>query len=155
MHSACVINAFFYFAANLQAFSFGFWQDYKAETGSFAGLGASIGSLKSLKHLSLSQSILYPENYDINTDELNDSLFMRLSSGCPDLRDVHLGSFYAVTPLTWTVCFFKCNYYCRFELIAVPLGTLRQLPETPIAEHRRLRHLFNTRCNRCVQNNGC
>lgn len=88
---------------NLQAFSLSFWQDYDKGGGSFASLGSSIGNLHQLKYLSLSQSILYPEKYSRVSDLMNDSVFERLANGCPRLRDLHLGSLYNVTPMTWKV----------------------------------------------------
>ena len=47
--------------------------------------------------------MLYPEDYEIETDDMNDSVFETLASNLPTLRDVHLGSFYAVTSATWMV----------------------------------------------------
>jgi hypothetical protein len=94
---------------NLQAFSLSFfWQDCKVKTTSFADLGASIGNLSKLKYLSLSQSLLYTENYQLFEDDIGDALFERLTQGCPLLRDVYLGYFYAVTPLTWQLFSQNC-----------------------------------------------
>lgn len=102
---------------NLQAFSLSFWQDYKSGTGSFAILSTSISNLHCLKYLSLSQAILYPEHYDVMTDEMNDSVFQRLAAGCPGLLDLHLGSFYAVTTLTWEVIIIAmCIMFISFRV---------------------------------------
>lgn len=66
-------------------------------------LGASISNLRQLKYLSLSQSVLYPEHYMIEDDEMTDAVFETLASKSKALKDVHLGSFHAVTSSTWKV----------------------------------------------------
>ena len=71
--------------------------------GSFSMLGTSISNLKHLQYLSLRQSVLYPENYLPEDDEMTDAVFETLASNSKELKDVYLGSFHAVTSLTWQV----------------------------------------------------
>jgi hypothetical protein len=75
-------------------------------------LGDSLSCLKRLKYFSLSQSVLYPESYFIEDDEMTDAVFEKLASNLSGLRDIYLGSFHAVTSATWKVM--CCPYICIF-----------------------------------------
>lgn len=108
-----LISTFLFKPANLKAFSLAFWQDFRMDAGSFSMLGSSIAGLKQLKYLSLSQSVLYPENYLIEDDEMTDDVFETLAASGGGLRDIFLGSFHAVTSATWKVKF-SCFSLCIF-----------------------------------------
>jgi hypothetical protein len=112
---------FLFISVNLQAFSLSFWQDFRVEAGSFSLLGSCISSIPKLKYLSLSQSVLYPETYLVEDDEMTDVVFETMASNCKNLRDVHLGSFYAVTNATWKVCLIHCIiFYISVHVKALP-----------------------------------
>ena len=83
----------------MQAFELCFWSD----EASFRVVGEAIARLKQFKSLSLSQSLVHPNRYELASDPMKDDLFINIATSCTQLRDISFGSFYAITNATWEV----------------------------------------------------